>query len=77
MSISVFIYNIMSLKNGNLAIVAKFLKWSKKNYRAGNTFLIIWTVLLHTLSISIWKLSKINKKSHFFICRLYFDKKKV
>ena len=29
MSISIFIYEIMSLKNGNLAIVAKFLKWSK------------------------------------------------
>ena len=48
----------------------------KKNYRAGNTFLIIWTVLLHTLSISTWKLRKIKKDPIFSFVGYILTKKK-
>ena len=72
-----FLYTKLCPLKWKFSHSSQVLKMVKKIYRAGNTFLIIWTVLLHTLSISIWKLSKINKKSHFLICRLYFDKKKV
>ena len=66
----------MSLKNGNLAIVAKFLKWSKFLIGQEIHFLIIWTVLLHTLSISTWKLSKIKKVPFFSFAGYILTKKK-
>ena len=76
MSISIFIYEIMSLKNGNLAIVAKFLKWSKFLIGQEIHFLIIWTVLLHTLSISTWKFRKIKKNPIFLFVGYILTKKK-
>ena len=77
MSISIFIYEIMSLKIGNLAIVAKFLKWSKFLIGQEIHFLIIWTVLLHTLSISTWKLRKIKKNPIFSFVGYILTKKSL